>query len=85
MGLVDITDRSRVRILFIDQHQVLDRDKEQYCYNHGIISAVNLAAVSRLQKYAEDHSIQLYTFILSYVGSTDRYQSCKTIWNNVKK
>ena len=82
VGLFDITDRSRVRILFIDQHQVLDRDKEQYCYNHGIISAVNLEAVSRFQKYAEDHNIQLYTFILSYVGSTDRYHSCKTIWNN---
>jgi len=74
VGLVDITDRSRVQILFIDQHQVLDRDKEQYCYNHGIISAMNLEAVSRFQKYA--------AFILSYVGSTDRYHSCKTIWNN---
>ena len=82
VSLVDITDRSAVRILFIDQHQVLDRDKERYCFNNGIISEENLAAVVRFQKYAEDHNIQLYTFILSYVGSSGRYQSCKDTWNN---
>ena len=60
VGLLDITDRSRVRILFIDQHQVLDRDKTQHCYNHGTISAMNLEALSRFSKYAEDHNIQLY-------------------------
>ena len=82
VGLLDITDRSRVRILFVDQHQVLDRDKTQYCYNHGRISAVNLEALSRFSRYAEDHNIQLYIFVLSYVGSSERYHSCKTTWNN---
>lgn len=79
--LEDITDRAATKILFIDQHQVLDRDKRKICYDTGVIAGENTEAIARWAQYALDKNIHFFVFVLSYVGSSDRYQACRGIWD----
>lgn len=81
LRLVDIPDLSKVKVLFVDHHQVLDRDRSNTCSDTGVVSEENIRALRDFRELARSNDRFPYIFILSYIGSSERYESCKGIWN----
>ena len=82
MHLGAVADIGQVKVLFVDHHQVLDRDHSDTCRQTGRVGVENIEAIEKFRQFALDHERIPFVFVLSFIGSSGRYQACKDIWSN---
>ena len=76
-----VADIGQVKVLFVDHHQVLDRDHSDTCRQTGRVGVENIEAIEKFRLFALDHERIPFVFVLSFIGSSGRYQACKDIWS----
>lgn len=79
--LTNISNLDLVKVLFINQHQVLDGDHHDICKSTGVVSEENIEVFGRFSQFAYDHGRIPFIFVLSCIGSSRRYQACKDVWS----
>ena len=71
VDLVGIRDKSIVKVLFLDWHQVVDRGRDGKTDTLGKVPTSNPRTISNIIGKANQNYVQLFVGILSYID-TDR-------------